>query len=140
MDRGRCSPCGAEILWGLTEGLSKMPLNPDPSEDGNVVLRDVGGFVRLHVLTGAELPAQEDAYVPHHRTCKYAAEYRRRKGITTAKCLDCRQPLHQLLVDRGRKYHWLCGPDPNPALTRRLALEAAARERPQPQLDLEEAS
>lgn len=147
----RCAeldPVGRKpILRVLTLGGALMPLNPDPDPEGNVVLvpGPNGLGVRARVIdagaasyTSQELDAFGDRYQPHWATCPDQKLFRDRKIRTTPKCAECRQPLHKLLVAIGRKYHWLCGPDPDPDGTRRLAREAAARARPQPQLDLEE--
>jgi hypothetical protein len=105
-----------------------MPLDVDPSPDGNVVLEQVAGSVRARVLTGDELPAQGDSYVPHHRTCPAAADFRRRKHVTTARCQVCRDPLDPTLARRGGWYgrwHATCAP---PADLR----ERVDQHRPQP--------
>lgn len=110
-DTSTCRGCGEPIRWVLTVDGARMPLNPVSAPEGNVVpvtLPD--GKRRARVLTGAELPAQEPAWVPHHRTCTKAGEYRRRKSLSTKRCRACGNVLHQLLVDAGETYHAGCYP------------------------------
>lgn len=100
-----CTACGAPIRWVITIGDRRMPLDPEPHEDGNVVPVVVdGGLVRARVLTGAELPAQEPAFRAHFVTCPQAAEFRRRRIATTPRCHGCGQPLDPVL---GRRLDWL---------------------------------
>lgn len=65
-----CRACGAAIRWEKTATNDKaIPLDPAPTEDGNVVLRDG----RAHVLGPLEKLAavanDEDLFMPHHATC-----------------------------------------------------------------------
>ena len=102
--------CAAPIVWALTEGGRRIPLNPDPHPDGTVILTDHDGRTRARILTGPELPAQQTAWQAHWATCPASSTFRRRKGATTPKCRACRLPLHQLAVDAGWTTHPLCGP------------------------------
>jgi hypothetical protein len=33
-----CRSCGAQIVWAVTEAGKRMPVDPEPSPDGNVEL------------------------------------------------------------------------------------------------------
>jgi hypothetical protein len=115
--------CGRLIMWVLTEGGKRMPVDPEPADDGNVVLaRQDDGTVRARVLTGSD-PIVEGrlTYRPHHRTCPDSAEFRRKKAATALRCLTCHDPMSDWLIDRGWKHHVCCKP-----LT---AAELAAAER-----------
>lgn len=105
-----CATCHAPIRWVLTEAGRRMPIDFDPSPDGNVVARNVAGSIRAHILTGNELPAQETAYVPHHRTCPDAEQHKRRKRAATPKCRACGYRLDEWLVKRGKHHHVNCEP------------------------------
>lgn len=111
---GVCSGphCGRPILWVMTIGNARMPLDPNPHPDGNVVPVHLGpGNVRARILTGNDLPALEPAYMPHHRTCPDSEHYRRRKAATAPKCAaGCGIPLHPMLVEAGERYHVNCAP------------------------------
>lgn len=70
-----CRGCGATVLWAVTVGKKKIPLDPDPNPGGNVVVSYLkSGEVRARVLTKT-LPAApgEPLFMPHHATCP--AEY-----------------------------------------------------------------
>jgi hypothetical protein len=74
----RCSSCNAEIRWVRTEANDRpMPLDPEPTESGNVQL--VGG--RARVLEGFDLlhagDAGEPLYRSHFATCPAASKHRK---------------------------------------------------------------
>lgn len=104
--------CGQLMLWVVTIGGKRMPLDPEPADDGNVhVTRLDDGTIRGRVLTGAELPAEGlTVYRPHHRTCVAAAEFRRRKASSGPQCRAGDGPLSPWLSDRGRWWHVGCEP------------------------------
>lgn len=71
----RCRSCGAEIEWARTVNNRAMPLDAEPTADGNVVIRDG----KAHVLGPMELlvlDAGEVLRMPHHATCEHAAQWR----------------------------------------------------------------
>ena len=105
-----CSGCGATIRWVLTIGGARLPLDPDPHPDGNVVPVEVDGKRRAKVLTGPEMPAQETAWRAHFTTCPKSAHFRRRKAAATPKCRYCETPLDAWLVEQGENRHVNCGP------------------------------
>ena len=108
-----CSACLAPIRWVLTLGDKRMPLNLDPSPDGNVVpVETEDGQIRARVLTGVELPAQRQAWVPHHRTCPHADDFRRRKRAAAVRCGVCREPMDPVLAAHGHTTHPGCAPVP----------------------------
>lgn len=111
--------CGRLMMWVLTVGGQRMPLDPQPHDDGNVIITRLDdGSIRGRVLTGEELPAEgRIVYRPHHRTCIASAEFRRRKAVTAPRCAACGLPLALSLVDIGHRFHVNC--DPGPAGTAR---------------------
>lgn len=66
----RCELCGQPMRWGVTTSGARMPLDPDPTPDGNVWIRQDG---RLRVLTADEIARAPETgvelYMPHHATC-----------------------------------------------------------------------
>ena len=104
--------CRRLILWVLTEGGKRMPVDHEPRDDGNVIVtRLPDGTVRGRVLTGDDLPAEgRIVYVPHHRTCPDAAEFRRRKPVAGIPCGLCREPMDPWLSDHGYARHIGCLP------------------------------
>ena len=75
---GRCTSCGQSILWRRTDNGQRIPINPEPSERGNVIL---SGPVRAYVLTKAEIEKARQAgavlFLVHFATCPNAREHRR---------------------------------------------------------------
>lgn len=116
--RGVCDGphCGRPILWVMTVGGVRMPLDPDISPDGCVVPVTVpiagGGTARrARVLTGDDLPALHPCWVPHHRTCPDSETYRRRQAAGAPKCrAGCGIPMDPWLPANGWRYHVLCAP------------------------------
>ncbi len=77
MERGRCKTCRREMLWVMMESGTRMPLDPEPTADGNVHRGSKG---RWRALTQAELQSgsmQGPFYLPHFKTCPQAAQHRR---------------------------------------------------------------
>lgn len=73
----RCG-CGAAIFWAQTEAGRSMPVDAEPTPDGNVVLYDRGGSVCARVLKKGEEPGPlEKRRRPHWMTCPNAAQHRR---------------------------------------------------------------
>lgn len=65
----RCRSCPATVRWVLTAATgARMPLDPDPVEDGNVVLDWVNGSVVARVLRKGETH-DGPRYVSHFATC-----------------------------------------------------------------------
>jgi hypothetical protein len=74
----KCRSCRATVYWVRTTAHRLMPLDPHPSEHGNVVL-ERGEPARV---VGAEEAARLRAegrplYVSHFTTCPQAAQWRR---------------------------------------------------------------
>lgn len=80
-----CRGCGKPILWIETEKGARMPLDPEPTEAGKVIIR-MGpemGKATAHTETAGETasrlkakePAARVAFMPHHATCSKAGEF-----------------------------------------------------------------
>ena len=73
-----CRACKKPIRWARTANDRPIPLDPTPTDDGNVVLSGVGGTGApvAHVIGKHGLPlelahlADEPRYMPHHATCE----------------------------------------------------------------------
>lgn len=102
----RCKACSALMLWVVTLGGKRMPLDPKPDPAGTVVVMHLpDGTVRGRVLTGEELPAVVEAHRPHDRTCPATA---RTPEETGPKCSACRSILDEWLVGQGYTRHIGC--------------------------------
>lgn len=86
--RGRCtSPaCRAPVIWAETASGKRMPLDPTPSNDGNVVVfaaydSDGAPFLRCNVLRHTQLSgaraAGQTLRTSHFKTCPDAARHRK---------------------------------------------------------------
>lgn len=65
-----CKSCGAPILWRVTEGGKSIPLDVEPSDDGNLVLFGTGAHPLPKLWTG-------DRYKSHFATCPNADQHRK---------------------------------------------------------------
>ena len=78
-----CESCKAPTRWAETDSGNWMMVDPQPSERGNLRLRDRGteppGVSRLGTRE-AQLArhAGEDLYISHFATCTNADKHRRR--------------------------------------------------------------
>jgi hypothetical protein len=68
-----CRSCGAPVRWAITQHENRMPVDPEPVENGNLILIDRDG--ELHVAH-----AVPGTHVSHYATCPDAERWRRRSG------------------------------------------------------------
>jgi hypothetical protein len=110
----RCYACLAPLRWELSEGDRRIPLDPDPHPDGNVIIvPGKRGGVRARVLGGGQLPAQQEAYRPHWVTCPASMDFKRRRHAAAPKCRGCQMPMPaDLAAAEGWTYHPTCEPTP----------------------------
>jgi hypothetical protein len=73
----RCSSCKADVFWAMSAGGKPLPIDPEPREDGNLVVRRALGGGRVAV-SAKGVPAGEQRYVSHFATCPYADQHRRK--------------------------------------------------------------
>jgi len=69
-----CQSCGAHIVWAITEGGKKMPVDSEPDPDGNLLLWTQGQEWRTKVIQGEW---DGPRYRPHFATCPDAQSWRR---------------------------------------------------------------
>lgn len=77
-NRGLCKYCRQPVIWVLSEGGKRMPLNPLPVADGNVVAYTTSKGMRARVLTSAM--AVEVQYSNVHRFVHHAVTCANRPG------------------------------------------------------------
>lgn len=83
-----CRYCGAALLWIRTAKGRPMPIDPDPCEGGNVIVKmgPAMGQETAHVETKEEtekrlkctIDAGRLAYMPHFATCPEWPKRKRR--------------------------------------------------------------
>ena len=78
-----CRTCGAPVVWCLTDKGKRVPIDLEPTADGNVVVVDVDPphTPSAHVLTKNVLAAARECGVPlhlsHFVTCPDADTHRK---------------------------------------------------------------
>lgn len=77
MRRDRCRSCDAAIIWARTAGGRAMPVDAEPSVDGNLILV---GDVAEHVSADQQSALFDggDRYTSHFSTCPQAKSWRKR--------------------------------------------------------------
>lgn len=79
-----CSSCQREIEWTVVAKSGKrMPIDPVPRDDGNLVKLDArdeetGAALVEYVMAGGGLFEDRDLYVSHFATCEHADRHRKR--------------------------------------------------------------
>ena len=73
-----CSSCKRPVAWVLSAKLKPMPIDPEPSERGNLRLGP-GDPPRATVVPELERGQYAgQLYISHFATCPFAGEHRRR--------------------------------------------------------------
>ena len=73
----RCRSCRAEIIWVITaRGGRRMPLDAEPTPDGNVIFDTTGRAAVVSGETLATLRPEIKRYMPHHATCPHADQWK----------------------------------------------------------------
>lgn len=76
-----CKSCRADIVWAKTFKGEQIPVNPTPTENGNLALHEQGGVLYAGLVTRAKQPAMAEAgyplYLSHFVDCPNAKEWRR---------------------------------------------------------------
>lgn len=120
--------CGKPIRWVLTVEGRRMPLNPDPDPDGNIVAVTLpNGERRARVLAGHDpRDGTETLWVPHWATCPASPQFKRRKARTAARCTACGEPMDP---DLARTERWTRHPTCEPPANIRGTVEASRAEK-----------
>lgn len=78
----RCRSCCAPVLWTITEAGERMPVDPDPVADGNLVLSvRLAGTDAEHLRSRAFAPLfdrhlQAHRFRSHFASCPNADQHR----------------------------------------------------------------
>lgn len=77
----RCKSCQQVIRWKKTQAGKAIPLDPDPSEKGNIAIANNGDAVILNQqeIEDYNLRGSGLLYVCHFATCPYAHVHRKKK-------------------------------------------------------------
>jgi len=80
MSDSECRSCGEAVVWAETKNGKTMPVDAEPSADGNVELHEYRGAVTVIVhgaATIAEARARAELHTSHFKTCPNANGWRR---------------------------------------------------------------
>lgn len=75
----RCKSCNAAIEWFTTTAGKSIPLDVEPTADGNLVVTATGDVQALGPLELLALPAGTVRRTSHFATCPHADSWRGRK-------------------------------------------------------------
>lgn len=83
MNPTSCGSCGAAIVWAKTQRGERMPVDAEPSDNGNVLVTGQPPNRRAGVLTrgqaeGARAVGQQ-LHLSHFVTCPHAGSHRSRR-------------------------------------------------------------
>ena len=83
MREGRCKSCGARIVWALTDGDKRMPVDAEPSARGNIKLVWIPSLNEYRAVVQRDVKpdnvSKEPLYLSHFASCAQAAQHRRAK-------------------------------------------------------------
>ncbi len=78
-----CRSCGRPIVWAETAAGKRIPLDPEPSERGNVTASLHTGVLHAGVVRGPHRDglhaAHKPLYLSHFTTCPHADTWRTRR-------------------------------------------------------------
>lgn len=78
----RCRSCQAPVVWANTVNDRRMPVDAEPSPDGNIVLDDLGDDrltpLAIVVDPGEPMLGDPPRYMSHYATCPDAERWRKR--------------------------------------------------------------
>lgn len=66
----KCKYCRAEILWAISEKGHRIPLDPSPADNGNIMLDFQPGGVPIATVLGQPEKATGPLWIAHFATCK----------------------------------------------------------------------
>lgn len=79
MNHGTCRSCGAPIRWVVTAKGHRMPLDPQPHPEGNVIPQPASlpFATEPQAVVLPEPPTDQPAWRSHFATCPNATRHRR---------------------------------------------------------------
>lgn len=79
-EAAECRSCGADIIWAETKNGKMMPVDSDPSPNGNVELHEYHGLLTAIVHGAASVASareRAELHLSHFKTCPKAGSWRR---------------------------------------------------------------
>lgn len=100
----KCPLCGAPVWWRVSVLGTRLRLDVDPDPSGSVIVIETpDGKVRAKVLTGPEMPAQQEAFRQHR--CPPTSE-------PSKPCRCCRRPMRPVWLFQLLRWDHHPGCDP----------------------------
>ncbi len=81
--RDECESCHAPIIWAVTTRAKRMPVDFEPSGNGNISLQQVGLAPLAVVLSVAKQFGRKDLRTSHFVTCPDAKAWRSKARSVT---------------------------------------------------------
>lgn len=79
----RCRSCNRPIVWANTSNGKTMPLDPEPSDRGNLVVSLTDNILHAGVVRGPQRDglraARKPLYLSHFTTCPHADNWRKNR-------------------------------------------------------------
>jgi hypothetical protein len=72
-----CRSCKAPIIWARTAAGKLMPVDPEPTEGGNVELTASAGWPNWRAVVHPQPMLGVQLRMPHHATCPQGKERRK---------------------------------------------------------------
>lgn len=80
----KCRSCHAPVIWAQTLRDKFLPVNPEPSDKGQVTLEEREGKPPLALYHGVKARGIT-YYVPHWATCPQSKQWRKKNESNTAE-------------------------------------------------------
>lgn len=74
-----CRSCGAPIRWTISAKGRRLPIDPEPSPDGNITLEDRGQYREPRAVAHTVKAPDVVYYISHFATCPDAKKWRRKR-------------------------------------------------------------
>jgi len=77
----RCRSCGAHIRWAVTEKGRRIPLDLQPSSEGNIEIRN-NAFGQPRAVVTGKGDDENRKFISHFATCPNSSAHRRQRRST----------------------------------------------------------
>jgi hypothetical protein len=75
----KCRSCGAKVFWVITQKNKRMPVDPEPVENGNLEIHDQGQYRPPLAIYVSVKPPGVLRHISHFVTCPNAKAHRKKE-------------------------------------------------------------